>query len=143
MADGQDELRRVNWDEVFGFSHVFKSFRMAIHPSKLLLALAAIILIYICGWVLDGIWSFGDGYVRRDAVAGHFYLSRGACDDARAAWRESRAKRAAEEHGKAINQKRSLSAYMGNMGVSVTGELYTAFGDRVREENSEDSDWKE
>lgn len=143
MADGQDELRRVNWDEVFGFSHVFKSFRMAIHPSKLLLALAAIILIYICGWVLDGIWSFGDGYVRRDAIAGHFYLSGRACDDARAAWRESRVKRAAEEHEKAINQKRSLSAYMGNMGVSVTGDLYSAFSDLVRDQNREDSDWKE
>ena len=41
MTDEQHELRRINWTEVFSFTHIFKSFKMAIHPSKLGLALAA------------------------------------------------------------------------------------------------------
>ncbi len=57
MADEQNELRRVNWSEVFGFAHIFKSFRMAIHPSKLLLSLAAIVVFYVFGIVLGSVWS--------------------------------------------------------------------------------------
>ena len=127
----------MNWDEVFSFSHVFKSFRMAIHPSKLFLALAAIALVYVGGWLLDGIWRLGGGYVQGDAIARHSHLSGGAFDDARAAWQDGRARSAADVCEKAINQKRSLSAYMGNMGVSVTGELYTAFSERVRKANED------
>ena len=56
MADEQQELRRVSWTEVFSFTHIFKSFRMAIHPSKLLLALAAVALVTLLGWLLGWIW---------------------------------------------------------------------------------------
>lgn len=147
MTDGQDELRRVHWDEIFGFSHVFKSFRMAIHPSKLLLALVAVALIYISGSLLDGVWSVGDGNVRRDTIAGHFYLGADAWDDALADWRNNRADRAAKEQAQAMIQKRNLdtykSEYMEKMGVSVTGELYTAFSDIAQGQNDKDSDWKE
>lgn len=62
MADDQLELRRINWAEVFGFTHIFKGFRMAIHPSKLLLAVAALILIYLVGWVMDVVWRWTDCY---------------------------------------------------------------------------------
>ena len=38
MADEEQTVRGVSWKEVFGFSHIFKSFKMAIHPGKILLA---------------------------------------------------------------------------------------------------------
>jgi len=59
MADESQELPRVNWSEVLAFTHVFKSFRMAIHVSKLALALAAVLLIWLWGSVLDtaGGWA--------------------------------------------------------------------------------------
>src|SRR6185436_14044345 len=38
------------------FTPIFRSFRMAIHPSKLGLALVAVILIGLWGCLLDGIW---------------------------------------------------------------------------------------
>jgi len=58
MADEEQTLRNISWNEIFGFSHIFKSFKMAIHPSKLLLALLAIALTWALGlYVMDPIWS--------------------------------------------------------------------------------------
>lgn len=50
-------LRHVDWGESFPFVHLFKGFRIAVHPPKLLLALAAVLLIYAGGRTLDGIWG--------------------------------------------------------------------------------------
>ena len=50
-------LRHVDWGEVFPFVHLFKGFRLAVHPPKLMLALVAVLLIYGGGRVLDGIWG--------------------------------------------------------------------------------------
>ena len=33
-------LRGINWRETFPFTHIFRGFRIAIHPSKLMLGLA-------------------------------------------------------------------------------------------------------
>ncbi len=56
MPDDTHVIRGVNWRETFPFTHIFRSFRVAIHPSKLILALVAIIMLYIGGRVLDGMW---------------------------------------------------------------------------------------
>ena len=56
MADEAQTIRSINWREVFPFTHLFRAFRIAVHPSKLLLALAALLLIYAGGRVLDGVW---------------------------------------------------------------------------------------
>ena len=45
MTDESTELRRINWSETFPFTRIFQSFKMAVHLSKLLLALGAILLI--------------------------------------------------------------------------------------------------
>jgi hypothetical protein len=69
MADQPTELRRINWEEAFPFTHLFRTFRMAIHPSKLGLALAAIVLTGVWGWVLDGVWSSGSQPIRGEIDA--------------------------------------------------------------------------
>jgi len=56
MPDDQQELRRINWGEVFPFTQLFRSFRLAVHPSKLLLALVALLLTYSVGRVMDKMW---------------------------------------------------------------------------------------
>ena len=58
MADDAQTqtIRSVNWRDVFPFTHLFRAFRIAVHPSKLLLALAALLLIYLGGRVLDAAW---------------------------------------------------------------------------------------
>lgn len=56
MADEPLSVRGINWRETLPFTHIFRSFRIAIHPSKLILALAAVILLYLGGRFLDWVW---------------------------------------------------------------------------------------
>jgi len=64
MADEQNVVRSVSWDEVFSFTYIFKSFKMAIHSGKILLALAGIILTFVIGrFVMDPIAGMSDSSV--------------------------------------------------------------------------------
>ena len=56
MADETQALRGISWRETFPFTHLFRTFRVAIHPSKLLLGLTALIVLYVGGQTLDVIW---------------------------------------------------------------------------------------
>jgi hypothetical protein len=56
MADEPLVLRGINWREAFPFTNIFRAFRIAIHPSKLVLALLALLVLYFGGRVLDGLW---------------------------------------------------------------------------------------
>ena len=58
MSNGKNQVNTINWTTVFGFTHIFKSFRIAIHPSKLLLGLATVISIYLAGQMLDVVWNW-------------------------------------------------------------------------------------
>jgi hypothetical protein len=46
-------LENINWREAFPFTHLFRTFRLAIHPSKLGFALAGVLICFIGGWFLD------------------------------------------------------------------------------------------
>lgn len=56
MAQGQrgNTVRAIDWRETFPFTEVFRSFRIATQPGKLLAALLLVIGMCIVGWVLDG-----------------------------------------------------------------------------------------
>lgn len=56
MADESQAIRGISWRETFPFTQIFRSFRIAIHPSKLVLGLAALIVLYLGGMFLDAIW---------------------------------------------------------------------------------------
>src|SRR6476661_167826 len=56
MADEAQTIRSINWREVFPFTNLFKAFRVAVHPSKLVLALTALLAIYFGGRILDVCW---------------------------------------------------------------------------------------
>lgn len=56
MADESHVVRGVNWRETFPFTQIFRAFRVAIHPTKLILALVALVAIYFGGWLLDSLW---------------------------------------------------------------------------------------
>lgn len=51
-------LRSINWREVFPFTNIFRGFRIAVHPSKLVLGLLALLTLYIGGRTLDWIWPW-------------------------------------------------------------------------------------
>ncbi len=56
MANGELELRNIVWGDVFPFLRLFRTFKLAIRPTRLLLGLAAVVAVCVVGWVLDGIW---------------------------------------------------------------------------------------
>src|SRR3954454_5643293 len=56
MAEEPHVIRGINWREAFPFTNLFRAFRIAIHPSKLVLALLALLTLYFGGRVLDGFW---------------------------------------------------------------------------------------
>jgi len=56
MADDGVTLREINWREAFGFTNLFRGFRIAVHPSKLVLALIALACLWCGGLVLDVVW---------------------------------------------------------------------------------------
>ncbi len=68
MTDQTNELRRINWSECFAFTNIFKTFRTAIGPTKLLLAMAGLLLMGFSGWFLDAIWSSKHQAVRGAVV---------------------------------------------------------------------------
>jgi hypothetical protein len=56
MADEPHVLKGIDYRSVFPFTNLFRTFRMAVHPSKLLLALAMLLTLYVAGRLLDGLW---------------------------------------------------------------------------------------
>jgi hypothetical protein len=56
MAEEPQVLRGINWREAFPFTNLFRAFRIAIHPSKLVLALLALLALYLGGRLLDAAW---------------------------------------------------------------------------------------
>ena len=57
MAEEPQVLRGISWREAFPFTNLFRAFRIAIHPSKLVLALLALLALYLGGRLLDQLWA--------------------------------------------------------------------------------------
>src|SRR6476646_10640108 len=95
MADESQQqmvVRGIDWRETFPFTHLFRAFRIAIHPSKLVLGLVALLSLYTGGRLLDGLWPSrmlagpGEvaGYedtVRRGGTSDSFITARNAARD--------------------------------------------------------------
>ncbi|HWB54160.1 MAG TPA: hypothetical protein VG722_08205 [Tepidisphaeraceae bacterium] len=60
MADDGIPLGNMTFRQAFPFTHIFRSFRIATHLSKLFLALFLLLLIYGGGRFLDGVWPAHD-----------------------------------------------------------------------------------
>lgn len=63
MADHGCELRRIVWSEAFPFVRLFHTLRLALGFTRLVLALAALVCLYVGGRVLDAVWGEGGGVV--------------------------------------------------------------------------------
>ncbi|MDM8004794.1 MAG: hypothetical protein QUV05_01390 [Phycisphaerae bacterium] len=115
MTDQTNELRRINWSECFAFTNIFKTFRMAISPTKLLLAMAGLLLMGFCGWFLDAIWSSKHQAVKGAVVE---YVVRGGAGMHRDGNREALAKRL-----------RVLYQEMGGVGADQINKVADRFKD--------------
>ena len=59
MAEEKLELRKINWREAFGWTELFRGFKIALDLKKLLLAGAGLALVWL-GWLLlSYIWAMG------------------------------------------------------------------------------------
>ncbi|MCC6422033.1 MAG: hypothetical protein IT447_01010 [Phycisphaerales bacterium] len=112
MADEPHVIRGINWRETFPFTNIFRSFRVAIHPSKILLALVGLLLIYIGGRVLDGLWL--DRHLAVDGEIALYQQSMNRDDPARAF----------EEARKEARQK-TVENYAGALAALDKSELKT------------------
>ena len=134
MADDQHELRRINWAQVFGFTHIFKSFKMAIHPSKLLLCLAAVVIVFLVGWAMDELWTAGGKYVREGEIDAHFTQRPEQFAKEQDDWQKDKVKRAAELLADGETEKYYLNSYRSKLQGRY---LKDAFGKVLGERNKE------
>jgi hypothetical protein len=56
MNEDYRTIRAVDWRGLFPFLHLFRSFRIAIHPSKILLAMCFLLTVYGAGRLMDAVW---------------------------------------------------------------------------------------
>ncbi len=132
MADEQYELRRINWTELFAFTHLFKSFKMAIQPSKMLLALAAVTIIFVLGAAMDGVWSLADENVYPGEIHDHFAKASWDFEKDKESRLDKRVAAAADLAVDSHSQKYRLNDYRFSLPV---GALKEAFGEAVRQDN--------
>ena len=53
QTDRHVRVEEIDWAALFPFTHLLRSFRMAIHPMKLFLALLMVVLLWLGGHILD------------------------------------------------------------------------------------------
>ena len=68
MAEEPLVVRGISWRHTFPFINIFRAFRVAVHPSKLVLALVALLLLYAGGHVLDLCWPVADRAVPEEVA---------------------------------------------------------------------------
>lgn len=68
MADEPLTVRAISWRQTFPFINLFRAFRVAVHPSKIVLALVALIMLYIGGHLLDLVWVVQDRAVPNEVI---------------------------------------------------------------------------
>jgi len=132
MADDRSEIRHINWNEVFSFTHIFKSFRLAIHPSKLLLAFLAIALTWLLASGMNMLWkvSVTDGYVAPSEIPVYVRLDKGF-DAERQKWLDQRPEKAAGLFHDAQN-------YIGNFNSPITETHFKdAYGKQVDKQTAD------
>jgi hypothetical protein len=82
MSNGAEFEHSSNWLASCSFVRVFRTFRLAVHPTKLGLALMALMLTWAWGSILDAIWVSADRGVPANALQMHLAGARdtGAAD---------------------------------------------------------------
>jgi hypothetical protein len=76
MAEEPLTVRAISWRQVFPFINLFRAFRVAVHPSKIVLALVALIMLYIGGHLLDLVWVVQDRAVPNEVILYDQYASQ-------------------------------------------------------------------
>lgn len=139
MADEQQVVKRIDWAQIFSFPQIFKSFKMASHPSKLILGLLAIVLILGGGHVLDWVWGIGDGTVREQEIL--IYVDTPSTEYERGleAYEDQQLRAAAKLRANAHNQRRTLDLYVKEwetVGKGRSSVTIAMFRKKLKEHNT-------
>ncbi len=127
MADEQNELRRINWSELFPFTRIFKSFRMAAcQPAKVGLALGAILVLFVAGWLLGVIWSWTGATAFPGEIDAYRSLTSAQFNAARENWEDGRLPAAAAALVAARNENLNLTRYQQKLGEQTKAKYYLA-----------------
>ncbi|MBN1555821.1 MAG: hypothetical protein JXA11_13850 [Phycisphaerae bacterium] len=146
MADEQ-VVKRIDWSEVFSFPHIFKSFKMASHPSKLVLGLLVIVLVAAGGYVLDTVWSVGGGTVREKEILMYVATPPGEYQRGLEAHEKKQLSDAANLKADAHNQRHGLMGFLGAWSQSSKGrggvaiEVFRANLDKHNKNNEADASY--
>jgi len=133
MADEQQEVRRINWSEALTVSHVFKSFRMSIHFSKLMLALAAFLLIWGWGWILGELAGLADYYVPDKEIHLHLALPARDFETKKQEAQEARPGKVAAMWGNALTEWEKLQSFQGLLGEELKKTPRAAGNNHLRD----------
>ncbi len=68
MSVQPEQSRPLDWMDGSGLRHLLRTFKIAIHPSKLVLALCALLLTFLWGILLDWIWTSTGNGVHEKAI---------------------------------------------------------------------------
>lgn len=146
MAEEKFELRGINWQETFGFTHVFRSFRLAIHPSKLVLAFVGLALCVIAGFALDNLWYAGEAIIWQggEPTEIEVFADKGAGGQDFGTWyasrlelREKQLKRLRDRESRLDTDEVSIKS------ASIAGKLIDAKQERLKQYLDENSLAKE
>jgi len=133
MSNGKNQIDSINWMAVFSFSHIFKSFRIAIHPSKILLGLAAVVSIYLAGRVLDGVWGFCGQRVPDNDIVAYVCSSSPAYEQAMEKWTDGKTAAALRLKYKYRQERHDLTSFAADPGLG--SDLSTAIRARITKYN--------
>lgn len=115
---------------------------MARQPAKILLAIMAVISIFMAGNLIDGIWSMFGQHVPEGDIVKYVTSSQAEYNDALEKWNseENRLSRAIEIKVKYLREKHSLNLFQrfSQIGGSKFGEVFNTKLDEYNKENEKD-----
>jgi hypothetical protein len=139
MADERMTLSGINWRETFQFTHLFRSFRVAIHPSKLILGLLLLLSLYIGGRVLDAVWPNRHLAVEDEVAQFATYAGGSRAGERLAAYREAQQRDAVEGYRELLYRYEVYKRDdQGAIEAARRGERYGELEDRIERRLDDD-----
>jgi hypothetical protein len=103
MADEGQVIRGIDWRSTFSFTHIFRSFRIAIHLSKLALGLCLLLTVYFGGRILDAAWPMRARAIPGE-VAEYEHIAGGGEHISLSQWRDQARNSMNEDYAQMLTQ---------------------------------------
>jgi hypothetical protein len=132
MADEGQVIRGIDWRQTFAFTHIFRSFRIAIHLWKLVLGLCLLLTVYFGGRILDWAWPMRARAVPGEVVE-YEQIASGKDQVKLSQWREQARKAMTDDYAAMLKDNDYLVERQG------PGETTAAYDARVLQDASDGS----